>query len=85
MEKMKLKQGDPLVVDNKMYYFQTILQDGSVVMLSEDGKLHSANMYTVQVVKRDQKENILREFVGYAAENQVAPTDLVNLALKELQ
>jgi hypothetical protein len=33
-------------------------------------------------MNEDSRDNLLREFIEYAAENKVAPTDLVNEALK---
>lgn len=80
---MILKPGTRVKAGGKIGYFQTV-DRGTLLISYEDG---SMGWYTAHEVlmEEDPKENILREFIGYAAENQVAPTDLVNLALKALE
>jgi len=59
------------------------ITETKAIVLYENGTLNTVPLEFLKVAK-DEKDNILREFVAYAAENKVAPTELVNIALKEL-
>lgn len=80
---MILKAGVPIIVKGKEAYFQKWGSDG-ILISYEDGTLAVINVYDV-IVRENPKDNIIREFIEYAVENQVAPTDLVNLALKAIE
>jgi hypothetical protein len=84
---MILRPGTKIAVDGQLGYFQQFIASSNgtmAVILLESGKFDAYTLNSISV-ETDNADNIIREFVEYAVENKVAPTDLVNLALKELQ
>lgn len=94
---MRLTQGTKVTVrsqGNETYeaYFQQFGQEGvrldsvstvrpQAIVLTTKGKVKMVDLEDLELAE-DNRDNLLREFVGYAAENKVAPTDLVNETLK---
>jgi len=77
---MRLTQGTRVTVKGVSAYFQ-LIDRGSLLLCFEDGSLGWYSAHEVKM-EADPRENIIREFIEYAAENKVAPTELVNEALK---
>jgi len=90
---MRLTQGTAVTVREvgKAYFQQFVNDFMSIDSLSKaellalvllpDGKLKAVHFQDITVAE-DPRENIIREFIEHAAENKVAPTELVNEALR---
>jgi predicted metal-dependent RNase len=94
---MRLTQGTKVTVRTQgveVYeaYFQQFSQEGvrldsvatsrpQAIILTTEGRLKAIDLEDL-VLAEDNRDNLLREFIGYAAEGKVAPTDLVNETLK---
>jgi len=51
------------------------------LVLLPEGNLKAVDFQDIRL-EADQRDNLLREFIEYAAEGKVAPTELVNASLK---
>jgi hypothetical protein len=90
---MRLTQGTKVTIrDLGEAYFQQFVTDQltldaisktqlQALVLLPAGTLKAVDFQDIKVAP-DNRDNLLREFIEYAAENKVAPTDLVNQALK---
>ena len=94
---MILKQGTQVEVanNNGRFYFQSFTTGYmdlnfdakcqlEAILLSEEGDLMVVGFRDIRVAVND-RDNIIREFIEHAMENSVAPTDLVNLALRSIE
>jgi|WetSurMetagenome_2_1015567.scaffolds.fasta_scaffold225618_3 hypothetical protein len=90
---MKIKTGDKVTYRNGMgddfvaYFQQWDVSNNHTyaIVLFESGKAESVSLFDLNFNTEDNRNNIIREFIGFAAENIPPTTELINLALREIQ